>query len=304
MKHALVTGAYGFVGRHVARAAAARGYVVRGMGHGAWGRDEWRRWGIEEWHACDVNLETLNTYGGEPDLIAHCAGSGSVAYSITHPYQDFQRTVATTRDVLEFARLNHPGARLVMPSSAGVYGVAERMPIRVQDPLNPASPYGLHKKMAEELCQSYGRHFGLKVAVVRLFSVYGIGIRKQLLWDACTKLRAGELGFAGTGGETRDWLHVDDAAELLLAAADHASASCPVVNGGSGRAVPIREVVDAIAADMGTDTAPRFSGQARPGDPTHYQADTTEALALGWAPRRAWREELRAYVAWFMDGAA
>jgi UDP-glucose 4-epimerase len=301
--HTLVTGAYGFVGRHVARALAARGAHVVGIGHGSWGRDEWRRWGVAEWHTADVTVETLTTYAGEPEQVFHCAGSGSVAFSMTHPQQDFQRTVGSTLAVLEYLRVQRPHARLVIPSSAGVYGAATRMPIATDDALHPTSPYGVHKKMAEELCGSYARHFGLRVALVRLFSVYGAGIRKQLLWDACSKLSQGTLMFAGTGLETRDWLHVDDAARLMMCAAEHASANCPVVNGGVGEAVCIRDVVQLIAARLGIAGQPQFSGQSRAGDPTHYHADVRSALAWGWAPQHDRVSEMQRYVDWFKEGA-
>ena len=300
---ALVTGAYGFVGRHVARALAARGAHVIGIGHGSWGRDEWRRWGVAEWHTADVSVDTLTTHAGEPDLVIHCAGSGSVAFSMTHPLQDWQRTVGTTLAVLEYLRLQRPAARLVIPSSAGVYGKAQRMPILTSEALAPVSPYGVHKKMAEDLCRSYAQHFGVRSALVRLFSVYGIGIRKQLLWDACMKLSQGPATFAGTGLETRDWLHVDDAAQLLLVAAEYASAECPVVNGAAGVAVSIHEVVQLIAAHFGSDAQMAFSGATRAGDPTHYQADVSDALAWGWAPQRNRVAEMNAYVDWFRGGA-
>ena len=299
---ALVTGAYGFVGRHVARALAAQDVRVIGIGHGAWGRDEWRRWGIGEWHVADVTTDVLLTYSGEPDVVFHCAGSGSVAFSMTHPWQDFHRTVTTTLSVLEFIRLHHPDARLVMPSSAGVYGVAETLPISIGAPLNPVSPYGLHKKMAEELCVSYGRHFGLRSALVRLFSVYGIGIRKQLLWDACSKMASGNAVFGGSGAETRDWIHVEDAAELLVLAAGAADAGCTVMNGAAGQAVTVRDVVDELAHSFG-GVQVRFSGNARPGDPVNYQADISQAARLGWHAKRSWREEMKNYADWFRKGA-
>ncbi|CAN5738304.1 NAD-dependent epimerase/dehydratase family protein [soil metagenome] len=300
---ALVTGAYGFVGRHVARHMARNGYVVRGMGHGAWGRGEWREWGLSDWHSADVNVETLLTHGGEPDVIVHCAGSGSVAFSMTHPYQDHQRSVTTTLAVMDFARQHRPEARIVLPSSAGVYGVAAEQPIRVNSTLAPVSPYGLHKRMAEDLCVSYARHFGVRAAVVRLFSVYGIGIRKQLLWDACSKLSAGDLMFGGTGDETRDWIHIEDAAQLLLRVSEEASQHCPIVNGGSGAAITIREVVNTVAKGLGLVDFPQFSGRSRPGDPVHYLADISEAKALGWTPARDWQTEVSAYVEWFKNGS-
>lgn len=300
---ALVTGAYGFVGRNVARRLAAEGVWVRGIGHGSWSREEWRRWGIAEWHNADVTLDSLLTYAGEPEWIFHCAGSGSVAFSMTHPLQDYQRSVTTTLSLLEFMRAHHQGARLVIPSSAGVYGLVREMPIGTATPLAPLSPYGVHKRLAEELALSYGRYFGIRVALVRLFSVYGLGLRKQLLWDACSKLSRGEASFAGTGDETRDWIHVSDAAELMLVAAAHASPDCPIVNGGTGAAVSIREVTEAIADSLDNGVRPRFSGQVRAGDPSHYVADIAEAKAWGWQPREAWRSAVRDYVRWFLAGA-
>jgi len=66
-KRVLITGAYGFIGRHVARHFAAAGWLVTGLGHGSWTQGEWRQWGIAEWHAADITLESLLTYAGQPD---------------------------------------------------------------------------------------------------------------------------------------------------------------------------------------------------------------------------------------------
>ncbi|HEV2674622.1 MAG TPA: NAD-dependent epimerase/dehydratase family protein [Aliidongia sp.] len=296
---AVVTGAYGFVGRHVARSAAANGYRVIGIGHGSWGRDEWQSWGLADWHTAEVTLETLSTYVDTPAVVFHCAGSGSVPFSLAHPVRDYERNVSTTLAVLEFARLHCPAANVVVASSAGVYGAATQMPIRTTDALNPVSPYGMHKRIAEDLCRSYGRNFGIRSVNVRLFSIYGIGIRKQLLWDACMKLSAGDNAFGGTGDETRDWLHVEDAGDLMVRAGDHATSAGAVVNGGTGVAVPIRDIVEAIAADLGCAEPPRFSGRIRAGDPAHYQADISDALSWGWAPRKDLRQEIGRYVEWF-----
>lgn len=303
MNSALVIGAYGFVGRHVARALARRGVGVAAIGHGAWGRGEWRDWGIADWHQADITLETLKTYGGTPDAIFHCAGSGAVTFSMSHPFQDFERTVTTTLAILEYMRTERYNSVLVLPSSAAVYGRVCEMPITTATPLAPVSPYGLHKKLAEDICRSYGQHFGLRCAIVRLFSIYGIGLRKQLLWDACTKLAKGTSQFAGTGRETRDWLHVEDASELMIRACEHASAACPIANGGTGEATPIIVIIEQIAETLSITANLSFSGASRPGDPQHYRADMREAEAWGWKAKRCLQDEVRAYARWFAAGA-
>lgn len=303
MKQAAVLGAAGFVGRHAARALALAGYDVVGIGHGSWLRDEWRGWGLRDWHVADISLETLLTYAGEPEMLVQCAGSGSVAFSMTHPAQDFRRSVDSTLAALDFVRLHAPDCRFVLPSSAAVYGSAEQMPITVADRLRPESPYGVHKKIAEDLCRSYARTFGIRAAIVRLFSVYGLGLRKQLLWDACMKLTQGEGRFAGTGEELRDWLEVQDAAALLVAAGERAGPGCPIVNGGTGHAVSVRAIVEGLRQELGVSIDPAFSGDRREGDPIGYQADITEARAWGWSPQRPLTEGLAAYASWFINEA-
>jgi UDP-glucose 4-epimerase len=299
----LVTGAFGFLGRHVSRVCARAGCSVHGIGHGSWTRAEWSAWGLSEWHASEVTLEGLASRAGAPAMIVHCAGSSSVGFSLSNPAQDFDRTVATTCGVLEYIRLHCPRARLVLPSSASVYGNALTVPIGLTTPLSPVSPYGVHKQMAEELCRSYVRHFGVSVAIVRLFSVYGVGLRKQLLWDACTALSRGPVTFGGSGQETRDWLHVDDAARLLVAAGEAASSGEIIVNGATGVGVPTRWIVDTIAQALGRAGDVRFSGSARPGDPLHLIADMNGSQVLDWRPEKTLEAELARYVEWFKSGA-
>lgn len=295
----VVTGAYGFIGRHVAQLLAARGHAVIGLGHGVWTQSEWQDWGLTEWHTVDITLDTLVTYAGRPQAIIHCAGSGSVVFSTTHPHQDYQRTVDTIAAVLEFVRLHAPDAAVVYPSSAAVYGRATQMPISELARAQPISPYGVHKRVAELLCSMYAQHFAVHASVVRLFSVYGSGLRKQLLWDACNRIRRGDTTFFGTGEERRDWLHVTDAAALLCEAGRHAAPACPLVNGGTGTGATVREVATELLAALGSREVPTFSGVQREGDPPVYVADGQRAREWGWQPQVSWQEGVRQYAQWF-----
>lgn len=295
----LVTGAHGFLGRNTARHLSHLGHVVSGLGHGTWSDSELSDWGLSVWHSSHVTLDELVTYAGEPELIVHCAGSGSVGYSVTHPYQDYLRTVGSTAAVLEYIRLHSPHTTLVYPSSAAVYGQADRLPIVETDIARPVSPYGVHKLMAEHLCQSYASTHRIAVAVLRFFSIFGEGLRKQLLWDACIKAAAGEHRFSGSGLELRDWLHVADAASLIAKAAAYAAPSCPIVNGASGVGVTVRDILCRVFEQFPHSAELDFSGELRPGDPLGYLARIDRARQFGWSPSIGWLEGVHRYVSWF-----
>jgi UDP-glucose 4-epimerase len=296
----LITGGFGFLGRAVARQFARRGDRVLGIGHGRWAPQEARAAGFDAWLDASVSLASLVTLDERFDLVIHCAGNGSVGYSLTNPLQDFLRNVQTTADLLEYLRIRGSKALLVYPSSAGVYGAKDDAPIRESDSLDPISPYGVHKKVVEDLLAASARTYGIRAAVIRFFSVYGPGLNKQLLWDASARLRAARgsrAEFWGTGEETRDWIASQDAARLVAAVADSTEPFL-VVNGASGIRVTVRRTLEMLRDALGVDAEIAFSGVVREGDPRHYHADVGRALALGWAPQVTLADGVRAYARW------
>lgn len=298
---ALVTGAAGFIGSYVVRQLLEEGCSVIGIGHA--GARTFSAPGYR-WCEAEVDLPSLRALGCVPDVVIHCAGGASVARSIESPEMERQRTIGSAAAVLDFAAVTAPQARLVLISSAAVYGHVDSQPIVEGEPLAPVSPYGEYKRQAEEMWRGQTSLHRLRSVIVRLFSVYGEGLRKQLLWDACEKLCADNGEFGGTGNESRDWLHAADAASLLVLASRHATPACPVINGGSGRAVPVREVLEELSGALGLRIAPRFSGIARSGDPVRYLADISRAQAWGWRPQIDWRAGIGRYARWYRDGAA
>lgn len=302
-RRAFVTGAGGFLGQHTAAALAKAGWEVIGIGPGGEGKNAQPCvCGISHWEKCRVNLYTLAhlvSAVGTPDAVLHCAGSGSVPFSLSHPREDFVANVVTTLDIVEFCRQYAPQAHLVFPSSAAVYGNAGPEPLAEDGPRHPVSPYGVHKAMAEDLCHSYAVNYGICISVIRFFSLYGPGLRKQLLWDACGKARDNAFSFWGSGAEVRDWLHIHDAARLMVEAIDLARPDCLVVNGGTGVGIPIRRIVQVIGNAWTPRRVPAFSGEKRVGDPTCYVADCSRLSSLGFLPRISLDEGIAHYVSWF-----
>lgn len=303
-KTALITGGFGFLGRAVARKFKQQGWRIVGLGRGRWSPTEALARGFDLWLDAGVTLSSLLTLQDRFDIVVHCAGNGSVGYSLTHPLQDFNNTVQGTADLLEYLRLAGSAAVLVYPSSAGVYGAKADAPIRETDSLNPISPYGYHKKIVEDLLASYSQTYGRRVVIIRFFSIYGPGLTKQLLWDASAKLRApgdAPAVFWGTGEETRDWIGSDDAAELV-AAVSHSAQPFSVLNGASGRRATVRETLELLRDALGSHTRIEFNEIVREGDPRFYHADVSRATALGWAPSTPLADGLRHYARWLAAG--
>lgn len=298
-KRVLITGAAGFIGRYVAKEFSSQGYEVVGIGRGKF--TDYAEWGISCWHECEITLETLRAFVNQPDVIVHCAGGASVGYSVEQPRQDFCRTVDTTSYVLEYMRLHSPNSKLVYPSSAAVYGQVNVVPISEDIELSPISPYGSHKLMAEQLCQMYARQYHLSIAIVRLFSIYGEGLRKQLLWDACQKLSQGDRTFFGTGEEIRDWLHVHDVSKFLMVAKTYADSSCPIVNVGSGEGVKVRDILNHLSCGLGHNEGIAFSSQPKAGDPNAYIADISKIGTWGWQAYIDWHQGISDYVIWYQQ---
>ncbi len=288
-KVALVTGAAGFIGGKVRLALIADGYEVVGAGRST--------------PFAELSLAQLSSLAAPPSLIVHCAGGSSVGQSVEAPLADFAKTVPPLAEVLEYLRTRAAGGRLVLLSSAAVYGSAPIQPIPEEAPLAPVSPYGWHKRICEELCLSYARNFGVSSAIVRLFSVYGPGLRKQLLWDACKKALSGERRFQGTGEELRDWLHIDDATALILTAAGVASPQVPIVNGGTGAATSVASVVGQLFSALAAGAPEFVGGIGRAGDPQKYLADISRARSFGWAPHVDVSSGISEYARWFRQQA-
>jgi UDP-glucose 4-epimerase len=135
---------------------------------------------------------------------------------------------------------------------------------------------------------------------VRFFSLYGNGLRKQLLWDACGKLTSGgkSAQFWGTGMDVRDWLHIEDAARLIEGLA-LLSDPPSLLNGGSGQGNSVSRILSLLQEGLGSEVAIDFLGESRKGDPSYYVADLAESSKLAWSPEVPIEDGIRRYAEWY-----
>jgi UDP-glucose 4-epimerase len=298
-KKILITGAKGFLGSNVAKYFKNLGYETYGIGHGGLSIEESQNIGLDYWKKDDVSIKSILEFNQKFDLIVHCGGSGSVGFSVEHPYDDFKKTVDGTLEVLEYMRVHNPNARLIYPSSPAVQGEHPDEPIKEEYIGKPASPYGYHKKIAEDLCQSYSEKFGLRVSIVRLFSVYGNGLKKQLLWDAYHKIKEAksDVSFWGTGNETRDFIHISDVVSIFdtLIKKDEIFT---LINGGTGTKHSIKNVIEMIRDLVNPLIHIEFNNQVNIGNPIYYWANTQKLEKYDITSNKKLENELVNYVTW------
>ena len=192
-------------------------------------------------------------------------------------------------------------------SSAAVYGAGHTGPIREEQALLPFSPYGYHKLMMENVCRSYAANYGLAVTVVRLFSVYGSWLKKQVLWDMCSRLASGtrQLVLGGTGEELRDWTDIRDvvrALEFTMGLATDPDAMA-IFNVGSGQGTSVGSIAAMVLESWPAPTKVIFNGKARPGNPCSLVADGWFLQKNGFAWSIPVRSGVRDYVRWYLQSS-
>jgi UDP-glucose 4-epimerase len=294
----LVTGGSGFIGSHLVQRAVELGSEVVSLGsvRRSSGQVEGARYIFG-----DIARTTLETVDFSPQTIFHLAGGASVADSVANPPADFLKTVYSSVQLLDHVRRYWPEAEIVYVSSAAIYGEAEHKKASHDLTCLPISPYGVHKKQVESLLIDHARMYKTRATIVRAFSVYGPGLQKQLLWDAMEKTRRGEFTFFGSGSELRDWVYASDMVTCLLKASQHSDVTVPVMNGGTGKAVPVRDVLAELFRIAKLDRAPVFLGRPKEGDPDRLVAEDTAAELLGPIFETPLAEGLRAYVDWYQS---
>jgi UDP-glucose 4-epimerase len=299
----LITGAGGYLGGHAIRHFAADGWRVIGAGRSD---PEHQARRCTSFHGTDFSdaaeVADLIARSG-PDLVIHLAAPSSVAESVDDPLADFTEHVAPTANLLEGIRLSKVPSRVLLVSSAAVYGDPRELPVNEGAPAAPISPYGFHKLHQELLFDQYARIHGVRCCKARVFSTYGEGLRRLAVWDITRRALAGDHTVHGTGDETRDYLYAGDVAAALACIAESAPFAGEAINVASGEEVSVRRLAEKIYAIAGVAGSPLFSGRTFPGNPIHWRADVSQLRRLGFRPQGDWSSGLARTVEWIREHA-
>ena len=299
MKTVLITGVTGFLGRYIARQFSQAGWSVAGIGTRP--AENAPRQDLSHYYQLVMPSPDLAVIAQQlqPEVCIHCAGRASVELSVSDPASDFQASVAMTFHLLDTLRLYVPKCHLIYLSSAAVYGNPNTIPITESQVTAPISPYGFHKLMGEQLCLEFFRVYRLPTTITRIFSAYGAGLRRQVVWDICQKvLTQNKIKLYGTGQESRDFIHGIDVATAMLVLAERSIGQADIFNLSTGVETKIEDLVRLIVAKLNPEIEIEFDGNLPSGVPYNWQADITKIQRLGFEPKVNLEKGLASFMQW------
>lgn len=172
MKKMVITGVNGFIGRH-AKEYFEKEYEITGLDLAANYCGDRQPGDTMAYYQCNMSQESAEMAaiftGVQPDVILHCAGSANVGASVVNPMADLDGNLHSLYQLLLALKSFEKRPQIIFLSSAGIYGNPRQLPVRESDAAAPMSPYGLHKHMAEELCEYYNRIHGYRIRSIRIF---------------------------------------------------------------------------------------------------------------------------------------
>lgn len=310
MSSFLVTGGAGFIGSHLVEALIKQGNRVIVL-------DNLSSGSMDNLSLCKTNM--LEVIRGDirdshcleklcrgVSGVFHLAALVSVPYSIRHPGLSFDINTRGTQLVLNAARKANV-EKVVIVSSAAIYGNSNLAPIPETSTPDPLSPYGLDKLSAEKLAELYSSIYGLNVVALRLFNVYGprqdptsaySGVISKFVDNLICERSA---TIFGDGEQIRDFVYVLDVVNALIVSMTSSQSGFHVYNVARGLGSSINQIWEHLCDDIEFELGIEHV-KARNGDIRESIADVTRIQKeLGWFPFVGIEEGLRLTRAWVIS---
>ena len=304
MTTCLVTGGAGFIGSHIVEALIKRGDTVRVL-------DDLSTGNVDNLSAVREQIDfiegsvtdetTVQRAVAGTNFIFHLAAMVSVPVSMEQPVLAEQTNALGTLNVLQAAK-NNGTQRVVLSSTAAIYGDEPTLP-KLENMLpHPKSPYAISKLAGEYYCQLFNQAFGVETVALRYFNAFGPRQDPSSPYSGVISIFLDKLqqGVAptifGDGGQTRDFVFVTDVAQANLLASQVPQAAGQVFNIGTGMQVSLNQLFDTLADILAFNKKPAYQ-PTRSGDIRYSVADATKAReVLGWLPQVTFEDGLRQLV--------
>jgi nucleoside-diphosphate-sugar epimerase len=313
----LLTGCAGFIGSKVTEFLLADGYTVVGIDNlneaydprlKYWRLDQIKGHPNFQFHQLDITLRAPlralfesgpKTHDLEPAAVINLAARAGVRQSVENPWIYFETNVAGTLNLLELCR-EFGVQRFVLASTSSLYGQGNPLPFREDANTDgPLSPYAASKKAAEVLCYTYHYLYGIDIAVLRYFTVYGPAGRPDMsLFRFVQWISEGRpVMVYGDGRQSRDFTYVDDIARGTIASLK--PVGYEAINLGSDTPIVLMDAIRLIE-ELVEKKADIVYGPRHPADVLATWADISKAeRLLGWRPQTTFPDGVVALVRWY-----
>ncbi len=318
MKKFLITGSAGFIGFSLAKRLLSEGHEIVGIDHlnsyysvelKKARNAELKRHESYEFHRIDVSdREAVGEIfaRNQFDAVFHLAAQAGVRYSLENPWTYIKSNVEGTLAILEAARHSSGKPHLLVASSSSVYGLSKNYPFREDDPADrPAALYGATKRECELMGHAYSHLFGLRVTMLRFFTVYGPWGRPDMALFMFVKniLDGEEIEVFNGGDMIRDFTYVDDIVEGMIGLEKSRIAPeqplYDVFNIGSSSPRRLLDFIGAIEKALGKKARIKMM-PFQPGDVYRTYADVSKLKRVsGYSPKTSIEEGIAAFVKWY-----
>jgi len=299
----IILGASGFLGSAISQFFFNQGFTVIGVDI----VNPNRRENYSQFYKITSIEKELNSILTEhqADLLINLIGNVNIAGSLINPRSDFHSSANLFSFILDQIRSLSKDTKVIFLSSAAVYGQPKTLPISETANCLPLSPYGYHKRLCELIAEEYALIYGIKTVSLRVFSAYGNGLKRQILWDLCNKCSSSELvELSGDGNESRDFIHSEDISKAILCIYKQADFLGEFYNVASGKETTILELAHQILFEFGKNkNYLKFNQIDRSGDPKNWHADIRRIKSFGFSTGVNLSDGLSEYINWFKNNA-
>ncbi len=310
----LVTGGAGFIGSHVVDQLLALGHTVTAVDNfNDYYNPAFKRENIlsarknpkycliEADLVCLSDLQKIFS-DSKPDLVIHLAARAGVRPSVKNPFLYQQVNVEGTLNILECIR-EYGVKKMTFGSTSSVYGLNSKVPFSENDPiLNTVSPYAATKLAGEALCCSYSHLYGIDMAVLRFFSVYGPRGRPDMAIYQFTEkiLKDQPITMFGDGSSKRDYTYIDDIVQGVVATIDQ-EFGFEIFNLGESETTSLGVLIHLIEEKLNR-SAKIECLPAQPGDVPLTYADIRKSQhILGYHPQTKIEEGISKFIQWYRE---
>lgn len=225
MKKILVTGSLGFIGYHISESLLKKGFKVVGIDnfsgfyqeldyhHRLKILNKYRQFLLHKISICEEEKINLIVKKYRFDFCIHCAAKTGIIHSLREPLLYYQTNTEGSAVLLDALRRYNPKTKSILLSSSSVYGIQKQIPLNEKLIPRPISPYGDSKYLMELLAKKYSDIYNLPIIIVRPFSIYGPGGRRDMAPYLLLQAAKNKIPFIQYGNDQnnkRDWTYIDD----------------------------------------------------------------------------------------------